>query len=52
MVCYYPHTRNDATENNASKWMQNRWTTQAQASRRQAVNLDEAFADQWSQTYG
>jgi hypothetical protein len=37
---------------NASKWMQNRWTTQAQASRRQAVNLDEAFADQWSQTYG
>ena len=37
---------------NASKWMQNRWTTQAQASRRQAVNLDEAFADQWSETYG
>jgi hypothetical protein len=37
---------------NASRWMQNRWTTQAQASKRQAVNLDEAFADQWSQTYG
>ena len=37
---------------NASKWMQNRWTTQAQASRRQAVNLDEAFAEQWAQTYG
>jgi hypothetical protein len=37
---------------NASKRMQNRWTTQAQTSRRQAVNLDEAFADQWSQTYG
>jgi hypothetical protein len=37
---------------NASKWMQNRWTTQSQASKRQAVNLDEAFAEQWSHTYG
>jgi hypothetical protein len=36
----------------ASKWMQNRWTTQAQSARRQAVNLDEAFAEQWSQNYG
>jgi hypothetical protein len=30
----------------------NRWATRAQMSQRVAINLDEAIADQWSQTYG
>ena len=36
----------------SSKWQQNRWATQAQISQRTSLNLDQAFADQWSQTYG
>jgi len=30
----------------------NRWATRAQMSQRAAINLDEAIADQWQQTYG
>lgn len=36
----------------SSKWMQNRWATRAQKSHRGSLNLDEAFADQWSENYG
>ena len=36
----------------ASKWQTNRWATQAQMSQRSSLNLDEAFASQWSETYG
>jgi hypothetical protein len=36
----------------ASKWQTNRWATQAQMSQRASLNLDEAFAEQWSETYG
>jgi hypothetical protein len=30
----------------------NRWATRAQKDRRGSVNLDEAFAEQWQETYG
>jgi hypothetical protein len=30
----------------------NRWATRAQMSQRAAINLDEAIAEQWQQTYG
>jgi len=36
----------------ASQYQSNRWATRAQQGRRYAVNLDDAFADQWSQQYG
>jgi hypothetical protein len=36
----------------STKWMNNRWATRAQRERRFAINLDEAFAEQWSETYG
>jgi hypothetical protein len=35
-----------------AKWQTNRWATQAQMSQRTSLNLDEAFASQWSETYG
>ena len=35
-----------------AKWMNNRWATRSQKERRFAINLDEAFAEQWSETYG
>jgi hypothetical protein len=34
------------------QYAQNRWATRAQQSRRGSLNLDEAFAEQWSETYG
>jgi hypothetical protein len=34
-----------------SRYANNRWTTRAQKERRYTVNLDEAFADQWADTY-
>ena len=37
---------------NVSRYQTNRWATRSQIERRQALNLDEAFADQWNQTYG
>ena len=36
----------------SAKWMSNRWATRAQKERRFAINLDDAFAEQWSETYG
>ena len=36
----------------SAKWMQNRWATRAQTERRFSINLDEAIAEQWQQTYG
>ena len=36
----------------SARWMNNRWATRFQKERRMAVNLDEAFAEQWSETYG
>jgi hypothetical protein len=38
--------------NNISKYARNRWATRAQTEKRYSVNLDEAFAEQWQQTYG
>ena len=34
------------------RWVQNRWATRAQTQRRTSINLDEAFAEQWQETYG
>ena len=36
----------------SARWMQNRWATRAQTERRYSINLDEAIAEQWQQTYG
>ena len=36
----------------SARWMQNRWATRAQTERRMSINLDEAIAEQWQQTYG
>jgi hypothetical protein len=35
-----------------SRWMNNRWSTRQQKAQRGSINLDEAFAEQWSQVYG
>jgi len=37
---------------NVQRWANNRWATRAQKERRISINLDEAFAEQWQQTYG
>jgi hypothetical protein len=34
------------------QYQNNRWATRSQMDRRASLNLDEAFASQWSQTYG
>ncbi|MFN9904181.1 MAG: hypothetical protein ACK55Z_36460, partial [bacterium] len=36
----------------SAKWMANRWATRAQKERRFAINLDDAIAEQWQETYG
>ena len=36
----------------SARWMQNRWATRAQTERRFSINLDDAIAEQWQQTYG
>jgi hypothetical protein len=36
----------------SAKWMQNRWATRYQKSNRGSINLDEAIAEQWQETYG
>jgi hypothetical protein len=36
----------------SAKWMSNRWATRAQKERRFAINLDDAIAEQWQETYG
>jgi hypothetical protein len=35
----------------ATKYQSNRWATRKQKESRYGINLDEAFADQWSETY-
>jgi len=35
----------------SAKWMSNRWATRSQISQRGSINLDEAFANQWAETY-
>jgi hypothetical protein len=37
---------------NTSKYLSNRWATKAQMNNRYAINLDDAFAEQWHETYG
>ena len=34
------------------QYQTNRWATRSQMERRASLNLDEAFASQWSETYG
>jgi hypothetical protein len=34
------------------QYAQNRWATRAQISSRGSINLDDAFAEQWQETYG
>jgi hypothetical protein len=34
------------------QYQSNRWATRAQKSSRGSLNLDEAFAEQWAETYG
>ena len=34
------------------QYAQNRWATRAQMSGRGSINLDDAFAEQWQETYG
>jgi hypothetical protein len=36
----------------AAKWTNNRWATRYQREQRISINLDEAFAEQWSEMYG
>lgn len=36
----------------AAKYQSNRWATRSQRSSRTAVNLDDAFSEQWNQNYG
>ena len=35
-----------------SLYASNRWSTKAQDNRKYSINLDEAFAEQWQDTYG
>jgi hypothetical protein len=35
-----------------SMYANNRWATRAQMENRYSLNLDEAFAEQWQETYG
>ena len=37
---------------NTSMYASNRWATKSQIDRRVSINLDEAFADQWTEVYG
>jgi hypothetical protein len=34
------------------KYQQNRWATRSQRSNRGSINLDDAYSEQWNQTYG
>jgi hypothetical protein len=40
------------TSSRVGQYAQNRWATRAQKSNRGSLNLDEAFASQWSDQYG
>ena len=37
---------------NLTRFANNRWVTRAQREQRYVVNLDEAFQEQWAETYG
>jgi hypothetical protein len=37
---------------NTSMYLNNRWATRAQMENRFAINLDDAFAEQWQEQYG
>ena len=37
---------------NVTPYMSNRWATRAQMETRYSINLDDAFAEQWTETYG
>ena len=37
---------------NMARYANNRWATRAQSTRKISINLDEAFAEQWQETYG
>jgi hypothetical protein len=37
---------------NMARYANNRWATRAQSTRKVSINLDEAFAEQWQETYG
>jgi hypothetical protein len=39
------------TSSRVGQYQTNRWATRAQMSSRGSLNLDEAFAEQWSETY-
>jgi len=39
------------TSSRVGQYQTNRWATRAQQSRRGSLNLDEAFAEQWQETY-
>ena len=39
------------TSSKVGQYQTNRWATRAQMSSRGSLNLDEAFAEQWSETY-
>ena len=40
------------SNSHTSMYANNRWATKAQINNRYAVNLDDAFADQWNEQYG
>jgi hypothetical protein len=40
------------TNTRVGNYQNNRWATRAQQARRASLNLDEAFAEQWQETYG
>lgn len=37
---------------NLQKWAHNRWATKAQKEKRYTINIDDAVARQWQETYG
>ena len=37
---------------NVTPYLNNRWATRAQMETRYSINLDDAFAEQWTETYG
>jgi hypothetical protein len=40
------------TSSRVGQYQNNRWATRAQKAHRGSLNLDEAFAEQWQETYG
>jgi hypothetical protein len=35
-----------------SRYKENRWATKAQLSKRQSINLDAAYQEQWQEQFG